>query len=162
MDAEKVEKVEKGLAFCNSRAICSKCNYRLTEESEKTCDDILHADALDVIRELKAENERMKEQKAEYPVCEKCGKEIEHINTSVFNYDGSDSERSIPITYSKENGCVSFSTNQNWTGYDLTDEERKERIRCPYCGKFPFDNSIKTEIWIPVSVDVMMWTSESR
>ena len=65
MNAEKVEKVEKGLAFCNSRAICSKCNYRLTEESEKTCDDILHADALDVICELKAENERMMKEKTD-------------------------------------------------------------------------------------------------
>lgn len=60
MNAEKVEKVEKGLAFCNSRAVCSKCNYRLTEESEKTCDDILHADALSVICELKAEIEQLK------------------------------------------------------------------------------------------------------
>lgn len=106
--------------------------------------------------------ELLKEQKAEYPVCEKCGKEIEHINTSVFSYDGSDSDRSIPITYSKENGCVLFSTNQNWTGYDLTEEERKDRIRCPHCGKFPFNNSTKIEVHIPLTVDVMMWTSESR
>ena len=118
--------------------------------------------AVKITEALNMAIEALKEQKAEYPVCEKCGKEIEHINTSVFSYDGSDSERSIQITYSKENGCVSFSTNQNWTGYDLTDEERKDRIRCPYCGKFPFDNSTKIEIYIPVSVDVMMWTSESR
>ena len=65
MDAEKVDKVEKGLAFCNSKAICSKCNYCLTEESEKACDDILHADALSVIRELKAENDRLKQEKAD-------------------------------------------------------------------------------------------------
>ena len=102
----------------------------------------------------------LKEQEAKYPVCEKCGKEIDHINTSVFNYDGSDSDYSIPITYSKENGCVSFSTSQKWTGYDLTDEEQKEGIRCPYCGKFPFDDSIEIEFYEPVKV--MMWTSEGR
>lgn len=102
----------------------------------------------------------LKEQDAKYPVCEKCGKEIDHINTSVFNYDGSDSDYSIPITYSKENGCVSFSTSQKWTGYDLSDEEQKERICCPYCGKFPFDDIIKIEFYEPV--EVMMWTSEGR
>ena len=104
--------------------------------------------------------ELLKEQETKYPVCEKCGKKIDHINTSVFNYNGSDSDYSIPITYSKENGCVSFSTSQKWTGYDLTDEEQKERIRCPYCGKFPFDDSIEIEFYEPV--EVMMWTSEGR
>ena len=102
----------------------------------------------------------LKEQEAKYPVCEKCGKKIDHINTSVFSYDGSDSDYSVPITYSKENGCVSFSTSQKWTGYDLTDGEQKERICCPYCGKFPFDDSIEIEFYEPV--EVMMWTSEGR
>ena len=102
----------------------------------------------------------LKKQEAKYPVCEKCGREIDHINTSVFNYDGSDSDYSIPITYSEENGCISFSTSQKWTGYDLTDEEQKEGIRCPYCGKFPFDDSIEIEFYEPV--EVMMWTSEGR
>ena len=102
----------------------------------------------------------LKDQEAKYPVCKKCGKEIDHINTSVFNYDGSDSDCSIPIVYSKENGCVSFSTSQKWTGYDLTDKEQKEGIRCPYCGKFPFDDSIGIEFYEPV--EVMMWTSEGR
>lgn len=102
----------------------------------------------------------LKEQETKYPVCEKCGNKIDHINTSAFKYDGSDSDCSIPITYNKENGCVSFSTSQKWTGYDLTDKEQKERIRCPYCGKFPFDDSIEIEFYEPV--EVMMWTSESR
>ena len=104
--------------------------------------------------------ELLKEQKAEYPVCEKCGKEIDHINTSVFSYEGLDSVRSIPITYIKENECVSFSINKNWTGYDLIEEERKDRICCPYCGKFPFNNSTKIEVHIPLTVDVMMWISK--
>ncbi len=130
--------------------------------------DLVHSDFIgtDDFNETEWEQNKadaltlLKEQEAKYPVCEKCGKEIEHINTSVFNYDGSDSDYSVPITYSKENGCVSFSTSQKWTGYDLTDEEQKERIRCPYCGKFPFDDSIEIEFYEPV--EVMMWTSEGR
>ena len=102
----------------------------------------------------------LKGKEAHYPVCEKCGKEIDHINTSIFNHDGSDSDYSVPITYDKESRCVTFSTSQNWAGYSLTDEEQKENIRCPYCGKFPFDSSIENEFYEPV--EVMMWTSEGR
>ena len=145
------EKVIKALEMCEKKD-CTLCPYK--DEKDETysgfCEQVLKQDALALLRE----------QEADYPVCEKCGKEIDHINTSVFNYDGSDSVYSIPITYSKENGCVSFSTSQNWTGYDLTDEERKKGIRCPYCGKFPFDDSIKIEFYEPV--EVLMWTSEGR
>jgi len=109
----------------------------------------------DYTDDIEAAIAMLKEQEAKYPVCEKCGKKIDHIITSVFNYDGSDSDYSIPITYSKENGCVSFSTSQKWTGYDLTDEEQKDRICCPYCGKFPFDDGIEIEFYEPV--EVMMW-----
>ena len=128
---------------------------RAIDESDSTaalclCQRWILKDALDLL----------KEQEAKYPVCEKCGKEIDHIITSVFNYDGSDSDCSIPITYRNEYGCVSFSTSKDWTGYDLTDEEQKERISCPYCGKFPFDDS--EEFNFHESVEVLMWTSESR
>jgi len=102
----------------------------------------------------------LKEQEAKYPVCEKCGKEIDHIGTSVFHCNGSDYDYSIPIMYSKRNGCALFHTSQKWTGYSLTDEERKEKICCPYCGKFPFDDSQEIQIYEPV--EVLMWTSESR
>ena len=140
------EKVIKGLEYCKHTdgVECPNCPYW----HEDDCVEILHADVIALL----------KEQEDKYPVCEKCGKKIDHIITSVFNYDGSDSDYSIPITYSKENGCVSFSTSQKWTGYDLTDEEQKEGIRCPYCGKFPFDDSIEIEFYEPV--EVMMWTSE--
>ena len=148
------EKVIKGLECCSAMSgdECRECPYG----RECLDNDLpygmphLAADALALL----------KDRGAKYPVCEKCGKEIDHINTSVFSYDGSDSDYSVPITYSKENGCVSFSTSQKWTGYDLTDEEQKEGIRCPYCGKYPFDGSIEIEFYEPV--EVMMWTSESR
>ena len=148
------EKVIEALMCCqySSKSHCDGCPYfngGLCETNDCTAD--LASDAIALL---------MKEQETKHPVCEKCGKEIDHINTSVFNYDGSDSDYSIPITYSKENGCVLFSLSQNWTGYELTDEEQKERIRCPYCGKFPFNDSIEIEFYEPV--EVMMRTSEGR
>lgn len=96
----------------------------------------------------------------EYPICECCGKKIDHINTSVFNYDGTDSDRSIPVVYEPVSGCVSFTTTPNWTDYDLTDEERKEGIRCPYCGKYPFDKECEIELYEPV--EVMMWVTKEK
>ena len=147
---KKLEKVIKAWECCNPfNRRCFECPY----DADCFHDSFDRVAIADMVKLLK-------EQKEEYPVCEKCGKEIDHINTSVFGYDGSDSVYSIPITYIKENECVSFSINKNWTGYDLSDEERKDGICCPYCGKFPFNDSIKTEIYEPVAVDVMMWTSK--
>ena len=99
----------------------------------------------------------LKEQETKYPVCEKCGKKIDHIITSVFNYDGSDSEYSFPITYNEDGGCVQFSITQNWTGYELSDTEQKDRIRCPFCREFPFDDNEEIELYEPEEVVVMMW-----
>ncbi len=157
-----MEKVARGLECCKWSDAgrydgyepvyenCEKCPYNNEEVLKSECCEELTRNALELL----------KEHEAKYPICEKCGKEIDHINTSVFNYDGSDSDYSIPITYDKESRCVTFSTSQNWTGYSLTDEEQKENIRCPYCGKFPFDSSIENEFYEPV--EVMMWTSEGR
>ena len=99
----------------------------------------------------------LKEQETKYPVCEKCGKKIDHIITSVFNYDGSDSEYSFPITYNEDGGCIQFSTTKNWTGYELLDAEQKDRIRCPFCREFPFDANEEIELYEPEEVVVMMW-----
>jgi DNA-directed RNA polymerase subunit RPC12/RpoP len=96
----------------------------------------------------------------EKPTCERCGKKIAHINTSVFNYDGSDSDVSLPVQYDPTSGCISFTTSQNWTSYELTDEERKDDIRCPYCGKYPFD--MKCEIELYESVEVLMWATKPK
>lgn len=96
----------------------------------------------------------------EYPVCERCGKKIDRINTSVFNYDGTDLDHSIPILYEPYSGCITFTTTPNWTDYDLTDEERKEGIRCPYCRKYPFDKDCEIELYEPVNV--MMWVTRNK
>ena len=64
----------------------------------------------------------LKAQEPRYPVCERCGKQIDHINTSVFQYDGTDSEYQMPLTFDEKSGLVVFETTQNWTSYELTDE----------------------------------------
>jgi DNA-directed RNA polymerase subunit RPC12/RpoP len=100
----------------------------------------------------------LKAQEPHYPVCERCGKPIDSIKASVFRYDGTDSEYQMPLTFDEKTGCVGFETTQNWTGYELTDEERKEGIRCPHCGEYPFDNNVEIEFHEPV--EVLMWTSQ--
>lgn len=77
--------------------------------------------------------------------CEKCGKEIDKLLINRFNYDGSDSEYKYYITEYEEN-AVTVDVDQNWTGYELTEEEQKDTICCPYCKKFPFiSEEIQTE-----------------
>ena len=131
----------------------------------KEQDKLLHKKQKDIDRlcteisewKHKFHDKSLKEQDAKYPVCEKCGKKIDHIITSVFNYDGSDSEYSFPITYDENGGCIQFSTTQNWTGYELSDAEQKDSIRCPFCREFPFDANEEIELYEPEEVVVMMW-----
>jgi DNA-directed RNA polymerase subunit RPC12/RpoP len=70
--------------------------------------------------------------------CEKCGKEITHIVTGRFSYDGSDYDDTIGIEEDEHYNAVIMETDRNWTGYGLTEEETRERIECPYCKQFPF------------------------
>lgn len=69
--------------------------------------------------------------------CEKCGNEIAHVRISVFTRDGSDIDMIENIRESEEH-AVFFDTANNWTGYELTEAEMMEDIRCPICGEFPF------------------------
>ena len=126
-------------------------NHAYAQETDKRKE--LFNDWSDTILEAIA---LLKAQEPQYPVCERCGKTIDHINTSVFHYDGTDSEYQIPIIFDERSGCVVFETTRNWTGYELTDEERKDRIRCPHCGEYPFDSSVEIEFHEPV--EVLMWT----
>ena len=76
--------------------------------------------------------------------CEKCGKELDSVLINQFCYDGSDAWVKEPITDTEENAAY-FDTNQRWTGYELSDEERLETICCPYCKEYPFyDKEIQT------------------
>ena len=72
--------------------------------------------------------------------CEKCGKDIAHITTSRFSYDGSDYDDTIGIEEDEHYNAVIMETDKNWTGYELSEEEMRERIECPYCKQFPFGN----------------------
>ena len=63
-DAEKVEKVCKGLECCADPGNCDPCPYTRGLE-EVGCIQDMEKDSLSVIRELKAENERLRQEKAD-------------------------------------------------------------------------------------------------
>lgn len=69
--------------------------------------------------------------------CEKCGQEIRNLLVDVFRYDGSDDFDEHPIFECEENAAY-IETSQNWTGYELSEEEMRETIICPHCRQFPF------------------------
>jgi hypothetical protein len=57
----------------------------------------------------------------------------------MFNYDGSDDWHTMPVG---EHECGIFiDTERSWTGYELTEKEMLETIRCPFCKKYPFKNN---------------------
>ena len=63
MNAEKVDRVEKQLDHHLNNGNCSKCSVKGKDSAD--CINNLYKDALSVIRELKAENERLKQEKAD-------------------------------------------------------------------------------------------------
>lgn len=68
--------------------------------------------------------------------CEKCGKGIDHLKINVFDRDGSDYDILVPIYEDEES--VLFETTPNWVGYELSEEEMMDDIRCTHCNQFPF------------------------
>lgn len=68
--------------------------------------------------------------------CEQCGEEITSVLAGFFLRDGSDADFEVPIVAYSE--AVIMELNQNWTGYELSEEERLDTIVCPCCKKFPF------------------------
>lgn len=89
--------------------------------------------------------------------CDKCGKELEYVNVLVFLRDGFDFWDKHPLFEIGNNGCVGIETNANWTGYELTDEERRETIECPFCKKFPFG---KEEIQVYNTVNLVCFSDK--
>ena len=76
------------------------------------------------------------------PICTKCGKKLSKVNTSFFDRNGDDYERSVEFSCCKnESGeyAIGLNIDTSWCGYELSDEEKMEGIRCPHCGKYPFD-----------------------
>ena len=71
--------------------------------------------------------------------CEKCGKTIEKVLVNTFLRNGSDFYYPYIIKMCDE--CAAyFDTDNNWTGYELTENEQMETIKCPHCGEFPFNH----------------------
>lgn len=87
--------------------------------------------------------------------CDKCCRELKSILIDEFQMDGSDGFV-IHAVVAQPCDAAAVETDQNWTGYDLSEEERLDTISCPYCGKFPFNNE---EIQIYNIVRLVMFHS---
>lgn len=85
--------------------------------------------------------------------CEKCGKEINQVKVNMFQCDGSDVDILADIS-ENDYGNVMITTDANWTGYELTDEERFETIMCPHCEEYPLKDE---EIQVYNEVKVVMF-----
>lgn len=89
--------------------------------------------------------------------CEQCGKEIESLELNIFNFDGTDRYYDLPVAECEQN-AVYVDANHNWTGYELTEGERIDTVRCPYCKKFPFKH---LEIQVYDIVRVVLFKTEN-
>lgn len=89
--------------------------------------------------------------------CEKCGKEIDRLLINKFLRNGSDSTDSVCIEESAICSAVTFETDANWCGYELSEEEMMEDIQCPHCNKFPFNHK---EVQVYDVVRVVCFKSE--
>lgn len=69
--------------------------------------------------------------------CEKCGKELDSILINKFMRGGADTWLDYPFAEVPDNAVI-IDADSNWTGYDLSEEEQLETIRCPHCKQFPF------------------------
>lgn len=72
-------------------------------------------------------------------VCQICNSEIDYIITRKFDTMGNDYSLKKELE-EYEVDAVGFDIDQNWCGYDLTEEEQRELIECPYCNNYPFKN----------------------
>lgn len=85
--------------------------------------------------------------------CKHCGYPIEYIKAPVFNRDGSDSDFSFDVNAPEEAGgiaCIELPTS--WCGYELSEGEMMDSIRCPNCNRFPFSESAGINIEVVVNV----------
>ncbi len=73
--------------------------------------------------------------------CKNCGKVIDKISLNVFLSDGTDMEFDYQLNECEEASSVYIDTDKNWTAYELSEDEQREHITCPHCGKFPFANN---------------------
>ena len=69
--------------------------------------------------------------------CNNCGAEIDHVLIDEFQYDGTDCDRRA-ILENLGDDTYGLSTDHNWTGDEVDDEDAFDTISCPKCRKFPF------------------------
>ena len=90
--------------------------------------------------------------------CSKCGKEIDHVLLDEFQYDGTDRDR-LAIIEDLGDEVYGVSTDHNWVGDGLDDEDVYDTILCPKCKKFPFKSR---EIGRQELVQLTFWNSEDK
>lgn len=73
-------------------------------------------------------------------LCKHCDRPIERIITNCFGCEGADYDYTFPVCEPTE-GVAEIELPTSWCGYELTEKEMMESIRCPHCGKFPFSES---------------------
>lgn len=93
--------------------------------------------------------------------CEKCGNDINRILINKFLHDGSDSTDSVYIEESEICEAVTFETDANWCGYELSEEEMMDDIRCPHCNNFPFTHK-EVQVYEIVRVVCFKQTTEAE
>lgn len=89
--------------------------------------------------------------------CEKCGEEIGKLIINKFLHDGSDCAEYVYIEECNTTNAICFDTDKNWCGYELSEEEMMEDIRCPNCDEFPFKHK---EVQVYDVVRVVCFKSE--
>lgn len=90
--------------------------------------------------------------------CKCCGETINRVLVDIFDRTGGDSFTPLDITRIPGTQAIVFETDQNWTGYELSDddEEMRATIQCPECHQYPFDDEIHAED----IVQVIMFTDQ--
>lgn len=80
--------------------------------------------------------------------CEICGKKLDSLLINTFDRFGSDYWDEVMIEECEKDAVI-VETTRNWTGYELSEEEMRETVVCPYCKKWPF-RSEELQIHEPV------------
>lgn len=80
--------------------------------------------------------------------CRQCGNQLDSLLILTFDPFGSDYWDSVSFEECEKDAVV-VETSHNWTGYELSEEEMRETIVCPFCKKWPFPSE-ELQIYEPV------------
>ena len=95
--------------------------------------------------------------------CSECGKKLDKVKLHMFGFNGDEYEYDGLVDFTStlmNDGTlgICICTDTNWCGYDLSEEEQAEDIRCPHCGKYPFSDK-HIEVDKPNQVLIGCWTN---